>query len=684
MAKVKMTPIGSSLSQDERYQHNRRGIDALNERIAGLRSRCRAGWGERYQQRVHTKQKMTSWERVEAIRDPDSPILPIGTFVNQGVVFEGGKESPAAGGITAFVRVHSRWVVVIANDNTVASGSWWPMTPEKIQRAQEIALRLKVPVIYLVDCSGLFLPEQGRSFPGKRGAGHIFKMNSLLSDAGVPQISGVFGDCIAGGGYMPLISDKVIMTEQAYMVIAGAALIQGAKSQKITSLSIGGPNVHVHLSSCADDRAPSDEVCLVMIRDEVERLGSSSAPYYRFGAEVSPPRFATEELEGLMPVSHSDRYDIREVIARLVDDSLFWELGAEVGPELIVGVARIQGLYLGVIANNQDLVAHPQHPNRKRPGGILYKESIAKAASFSRACNDDGLPIVWLQDISGFDIGPDAERQGLLGYGSSLIYSNSTHSTPMITVLLRKASGAGYYAMAGHPYDPVLQLSTPLTRQAVMEGKTLAIGAFNTKLDDQFQIATDDPIERAKIEEGMRQVEEKIESDMDPVKAAAQMDTDEVVYLRELRGYLECAIEMCYQSSGVRRIKNPRIWSMHDLEVMWGAPVRSEDQASHRPQVTSSVSSSQPSERVTPSTSSGACYEAPIDGTLYYAPSPDTPPFVEPGSTVKSGDVIALIEVMKFFYEMKYEGETQVIAAERGAQDGQPVEAGEVIWWWTS
>ena len=258
-----------------------------------------------------------------------------------------------------------------------------------------------------------------------------------------------------------------------------------------------------------------------------------------------------------------------EVIARLVDDSLFWELGETVGPEMMVGIGRISGLYVGLIANRQDLVDHPTQPGRKRPGGILYKESIAKVAAFSRACNADGIPIIWLQDISGFDIGAEAERQGLLGYGSSLIYSNSTNQTPMITVLLRKASGAGYYAMAGHPYDPVLQLSTPITRLAVMEGKTLAIGAFNTKLDDQFEIATQDPQERAKIEAGMKQVEDQIERDMDPIKTAAQMDTDEVVYLRELRGYLTCMVEMCYQASGVRRIKNPRIWSMHDLAVLW-------------------------------------------------------------------------------------------------------------------
>jgi acetyl-CoA carboxylase carboxyltransferase component len=203
-----------------------------------------------------------------------------------------------------------------------------------------------------------------------------------------------------------------------------------------------------------------------------------------------------------------------------------------------------------------------------RPGGILYREGIAKISAFSRACNDDGIPILWLQDISGFDIGPEAEKEGLLGYGSSLIYTNSTNAVPMITVLLRKASGAGYYAMTGLPYDPVVQLSTPITRLAVMEGRTLAIGAFNAKLDDNFQIVTEDPEERAKIEAGMKAVEDRITGDMDPYRAARQMDTDEIVAMHELRDYLKTIVEMCYQSTGYRRVKNPRIWSVHDLNVL--------------------------------------------------------------------------------------------------------------------
>lgn len=566
MAKVILEPIGQAPADDETAAKHVARMAELDSKLNALRDEVRAGWGEKYVKRVHDKGKMTAWERVERLKDPGTEARPVGTFVNQGEDF-GGRKSPAAGVVTAFVTVAGRHTVVIANDNTVASGSWWPRTPEKIQRAQEIALRLKVPVIYLVDCSGLFLPEQGRAFPGKRGAGHIFKMNSLLSDAGVPQIAGVFGDCIAGGGYMPIISDKVLMTEQAYMVIAGAALIKGAKSQSITSLSIGGADVHVHLSHCADERVPDDEACLTRIRAEIADLPSSAVPFYRFGAEAAPPAFPVSELAAIFPASHTTRYATREVIARLVDDSLFWELFPDRGQEMIVGVARISGLYVGIVANNQDLIDKPG--GGKRPGGILYKEGIAKVAAFSRACNADGVPLLWLQDISGFDIGAEAEKQGLLGYGSSLIYTNSTNTVPMITVLLRKASGAGYYAMAGHPYDPVLQLSTPMTRLAVMEGRTLAIGAYNARLDDEFNIITQDPEERAKIEAGMRDVEARIEADMDPIRAASQMDTDEVVPVEEVRGYLETVVEMCYQASGVRRIKNPRIWSLHDLKALW-------------------------------------------------------------------------------------------------------------------
>jgi acetyl-CoA carboxylase carboxyltransferase component len=423
-------------------------------------------------------------------------------------------------------------------------------------------------VVYLVDCSGLYLPEQARTFPGKTGAGAIFKMNALLSAAGVPQVAAVFGDCIAGGGYMPIISDVVYMTEQAYMVIAGAALIKGGKAQKVTSLDIGGPDVHVHLSACADHRVPDDDAAIRRVRAEIGRLSGSAAPYYRRDAEPEPPRFPPDELDAIFPADHRMAYDMRQVVARLVDGSLFWEVLPEVGLEMICGVGRIGGLHAGFIANNLNLTDHPDREGVQRPGGILYREGIAKISAFSRACNDDGIPIVWLHDISGFDIGEEAERQGLLGYGSSLIYTNSTNATPMVSVLLRKASGAGYYAMAGMPYDPVLQLSTPLTRLAVMEGRTLAIGAYRSRLDDAFNIISQDPDEREAVVKGMEEVEARITKDMDPVVTARQLDTDEVVFMPEIRDYLSAVVEMAYQAYGHRRIKNPRIWSLHDLKVL--------------------------------------------------------------------------------------------------------------------
>ncbi|MEN8152062.1 MAG: carboxyl transferase domain-containing protein, partial [Planctomycetota bacterium] len=402
MAKVVLQPIGgpleSTVSSDDQAA-NRAAMDAAEAPILEGRETVKAGWGDEYVARVHKKGKLTAWERIEKLKDPGSAVLPIQTFVNYGVEFEGKKTCPGAGVVTAFVKVEGKYTVVIANDNTVASGAWWPLTPEKIERAQAIALKLKLPVVYLVDCSGLFLPEQARSFPGPKGAGHIFKMNSLLSAEHVPQIAGVFGDCIAGGGYMPIISDRVYMTEQAYMVIAGAALIKGGKAQNITSLTIGGADVHVHLSNCADFRGPDDESVLKLIRRDVASLPTTAIEYYKYGGDTAAPLYDPMELEGFFPADYRMPYDMRQVIARVVDNSLFWEVLKEQGCEMITGIGRIGGLYVGIIANNQNLIDHPDHPGQRRPGSILFKQGIAKIAQFSRCCNDDGIPIVWLQDI---------------------------------------------------------------------------------------------------------------------------------------------------------------------------------------------------------------------------------------------------------------------------------------------
>lgn len=648
MAKIILTPIGSEVFKDALFTKNYTQNLEKESELLKQRESIAAGWGEKYQERVHKKGKLTTWERIEQLGTP----LPIGTFVKTG---SEDKMAPAAGVITTFVKIHQRWCMVIANDNTVASGSWWPKTPEKIIRAQEIALKLKIPVIYLVDCSGLYLPEQAKSFPGQYGAGKIFKMNSLLSNAGVPQIAGVFGDCIAGGGYMPIISDKVYMTESAYMVIAGAALIQGAKNQNLSSLDIGGPCVHVHLSNCADFRVPDDQTCLLRITEEIEKCCSSAITYYQNGCAPSEPRFSKSDLTGLLPAVTTQSYDIEQIIARLVDDSLFWELLPNLGHEVVTGVAKINGLYVGIAANRQGLLPHPKDPSQKRPGGILYKEGVAKLSLFSRACDADGIPMVWLQDVSGFDVGLEAEKQGLLGYGSSLIYANSTNQTPMMTVLLRKASGAGYYAMAGLPYDPVIQLSTCQSRLAVMEGKTLALGAFNTRPQELEQ---------------MRVLAERIEADMDPFKAASQMDTDEIIELAQIRTYLECLVECCYQTQSSRRIKNPRIWSLHDLALV-------SESVSPAESLKTQTQTSEPSTQSAQET--GEYITAPLEGFFYLRPSPQEPPFMTVGSTLKPGDTIGLIEIMKCFHPIKYEGNSPKTVTKILFSETKAVKAGEKI-----
>jgi len=672
--KIKLDRIGANLPTGgaEERTSRRAHIAGKDSALLEKRDVVRAGWGAH---RAHRKGKRTSWERLERLVDPGTQPMAVGTLVNWGREFPGSKrQAPGAGVITAFCRIHDKWTMVIANDNTVASGAWWPLTPEKIQRAQTMALQLRIPVVYLVDCSGLFLPEQARSFPGLTGAGHIFTMNARLSAAGVPQIAGVFGDCIAGGGYMPIISDRVYMTEKAYMVIAGAALIQGAKSLKLTSLDIGGPEVHVHQSACADVRVPDDDACVDALRAEVGLLPSSAVGFYQYGAEAETPLLDPTELPALMPIDHRHVYDVRDVVGRLVDGSLFHEFLPHTGREILTGIGRIGGLWVGLAANVLEPMPRPDGKGR-RPGGILYREGIAKLAAFSRACNDDGVPLIWLQDIAGFDIGVEAEAQGLLGYGSSLIYTNSTNTTPMFTVLLRKASGAGYYAMAGLPYEPVVQLSTPLSRQAVMEGRTLAIAAFNTKLDANFEIdARFSAEERAEIKAGMASTAARIEADMDPIAAAARMDTDEVVRLDELRPWLVALAEMAYQPIGVRRIKNPRIWSLHDLEILARgfAPAASE---AARTEVPAASSSAEP-----PADVPGAIgVTVPMEGAFWTRPSPADPPFAAPGTRVEPGDTVGLIEVMKTFTPVRAQ-RGGVVVSWRVA-DGAPVSPGEVIGW---
>lgn len=574
MSRLPLEPIGRPLrdSTKETDIHENRSSNA--ERTALLETRreaVRLAADARGRARVAALGKRTAWERVQRLADPDTAVVPVGTFV--GWPGTGPEEGPCGAGVhTCFCRVQGRWVAVVANDNLVSAGAWWPGTPEKIQRIQQIALRLHLPVAYLVESSGLYLPYQARTFGGAHGAGGIFRLNARLAAAGVPQVAGVFGPCIAGGGYMPIISDHVVMTEQSYMVIGGASLVRGAKAGRTARQGLGGPDVHVHQSGCADERVPDDDTCIEVLRTHIGLLPTSAVPWFRKGAEPLPPSFPAAEIGSLVPPDHRKPYDIRQVLARLLDASLFHEVLPHVGQEVVLGVGRIGGLWVGIVANEVGTFPHPRQPDLLRSGGVLYREGVARISTFVRACDEDGIPLVWLQDVAGFDIGEDAEAEGLLGFGSSLIYSNSTIQVPSITVLLRRASGAGYYAQAGRPYDPVLLLATPLTRLGVMEGRTLAAAASAHEQEDAARPPVHDSEARDREQRRLDQLAARIEADMDPWRAAGRGDVDEIVSLAELRPTLEAAVEMCYQATGTRRIRNPRIWSIHDLEVACSSP----------------------------------------------------------------------------------------------------------------
>jgi 3-methylcrotonyl-CoA carboxylase beta subunit len=644
MAKIYLKTLSTNIkfTKPENY-HNKHRMNIMDNQLDALRKITYRGWGEVYRQRVTKKGRLNSWERIQYISDNNNDILSLGTFSNNLSVFDkflSQKTAPSSGVVTVITRINKLLVIIISNDNTVASGSWWPQTPEKIIRIQEAALKLKIPIIYLVDCSGLFLPEQKLSFPGKNGAGRIFRMNSLLSHQGVPQIAGVMGDCIAGGGYMPIISDKVYMTESAYMVIAGAALIKGSKGQNISSNDIGGPHIHVHQSNCADFRVPNDVACLNKIRKEVALLGSSSVNYYRNNFEPAAPMHDTKMLSHILPVNPRHSYDIYEVISRILDNSLFLEVISNYGKEIVTGIGRINGLYVGIIGNVQGIIHEDED---KKLGGILYKEGVAKISVFSRSCNDDGIPLIWLQDVAGFDIGINAEKTGLLGYGSSLIYTNSNNTTPMLTLLLRKASGAGYYAMCGLPYQPVLQLCTPLSRLAVMDGKTLTIGAFRTKLDDNFQVNVDDA-KRNLIKTKMKSLEDNIERDMNPYCVANNLDVDEIIKVGEIRKYLSYFVEASYQSYGIRRIKNSRIWSIHDINSLLSSNYRVKTSSTDNAE-------NKKSEKVDYKFSDNdIIIRAPMEGIFYTKPSPNENSFISIGQVVNDIETLGLLEVMKNFY----------------------------------
>ena len=413
-------------------------------------------------ERLEKTHKMTVVQRLDAILDPGTPRFDLGLFT-------GDDETPQSGVYCVAGTISGLNVMVIANDNALHAGAWAIGTPEKIQRAQEAARRLRLPIVWLIECPGLYLPTQEMTFGGKTGAGGIFEHQIRHARAGLVQIAAVFGDCIAGGGYLPIFCDRVVMTQQASICIGGTALNRFSKAG---SGKLGGPDIHVHETGCADECVPDDEAACRRIREWIALLPTSAVPFFR-KAEPLPPQYAIDDLYALLPSDTKKPFDVRELVARLVDGSLVSEIDAESAPQIYACHALANGLPFILIANQ------PLHL-----GSVLTKECIEKMIRITQDAHTTGTPLVWIQDVSGFDIGEAAERDGLLRHGAALLHAltQEDDAAPHLTICLRKASGAGYYAMKGRPFDPALIAGTVLTRLEVMDATILANTMYDAKI----------------------------------------------------------------------------------------------------------------------------------------------------------------------------------------------------------
>src|ERR1700752_4510411 len=451
----------------------------LTDQLLQLEARLRRGGGPDKVDRQHQQGKSTARERIELLLDKDSFSQEIGLLVAYDQ-YEGG--APAAGVVTVVGRVEGREVVVVANDATVKAGSWWPETIKKILRAQEIAMRSRVPIIYLVDSAGVNLPYQGGVFPGQYGASRIFYYNSIMRRyLKVPQISAVMGPCIAGGAYLPALSDTIIMVDgTSFMGLGGANLVKGATGQTIDNEALGGARTHNEISGVAHYRVADDAACLAKIREFVselprtDRTGSTEA-----GTES---KRSLEELYEIIPEDHRQPYDVRKLLECLLDEGHLDEFQADYAKEMITGHARIRGIQVGVIANHRGMV---RVPGGKPPrfGGIIYTESAEKVAYFIETCNRPQTPLLFIQDVSGFMVGPDAEHSGIIRAGAQFVEAMATATVPKIVLTVNHASGAGYYAMAGQGFDPDFIYSWPTGRMGVMEGDSAVQAVFGSQLE---------------------------------------------------------------------------------------------------------------------------------------------------------------------------------------------------------
>jgi 3-methylcrotonyl-CoA carboxylase beta subunit len=530
----------------------------LSASARDLEQKLRLGGGPDRIARQHAQGKLTARERVAALKDPGSPFLEFGLLVAHDL-YDG--EAPAAGVVTGLVQVHGRECVVVANDATVKAGSWWPETIPKILRAQECAMRSRLPIIYLVDSAGVNLPYQGGVFPGQYGAARIFYYNSLMRRyLRIPQLAAVMGQCVAGGAYLPALSDVILMVKgSSFMGLGGPNLVKGATGQSVDGETLGGATMHTEVSGVAHYACDDDASCLAKVRDLVARL----APPARVAPHdpAAKPGADPDTLYDVLPADHRMSYDVHAMLRAILDDGTLDEFQPNLAKEMLCGDARIEGIPVGVIANARGLIkGRPGEPPRF--GGIIYAESAEKVAFFIDRCDRQGIPLLFVQDVSGFMVGKEAEHEGIIRAGSRWVEAMATATVPKVVLTVNHASGAGYYAMAGQGFDPDFILSWPTGRMAVMEGES-AVAAVHGPAIAKAKAAGAEP--GAAVQRAMEEMREDYEHQLDARYAGARGYIDAITYPEDTRSTLAMALRAAWQNAGPHLgpyvLPGPQGWS---------------------------------------------------------------------------------------------------------------------------
>ncbi|HEX4684116.1 MAG TPA: acyl-CoA carboxylase subunit beta [Gemmatimonadaceae bacterium] len=517
----------------------------LSADVRELEARLREGGGPDKIARQHKQGKLTARERIERLCDEGTRFLEIGLLVAYDQ-YEG--QAPGAGVVTGIGIVRGREVVIVANDATVKAGSWWPETIKKMLRAQEIAMRCRIPIIYLVDSSGVNLPYQGGVFPGQYGASRLFYYNSIMRRyLRIPQLAAVMGPCIAGGAYLPALSDLIVMVKgTAFMGLGGPNLVKGATGQTIDGETLGGAVTHTEVSGVAHYAVDDDEACLAKLRELISVLPRIAGANGQRAREMPAAARHDDKLYDLLPADHRMPYDMHELLGAMIDDGRIDEFQAHLAREMICGDARIDGIPVGVIANQRGLIKG-RTGEKPRFGGIVYAESAEKVAYYIDRCDRERIPLLFVQDVSGFMVGPEAEHEGIIRAGARFVEAMATARVPKIVLTVNHASGAGYYAMAGQGFDPDFIFSWPTGRMAVMEGESAVQAVHGPAIDQARAKKQSLP---ADVEESVRQMRAEYEQQLDAKFAGARGFIDAIVYPEDTREVLAMALRASLHNGG--------------------------------------------------------------------------------------------------------------------------------------